>query len=121
MDILSFNCKSSTGNVGRMRSLQFFLTLIITVAFGGRGLALPPGKTIEYAGGSAGTVIFDETIHGDKGLKCTDCHPKIFPMEKDTKFTMAEINEGKYCGACHNGQKAFKSMQLDNCRKCHKK
>jgi c(7)-type cytochrome triheme protein len=101
-----------------MRSLQFCLTLIITVAFGGNGLAVPPGKTIDYAGGIAGKVIFDGKTHGDKGLKCTDCHPKIFLMKKDTKITMAKINEGKYCGVCHNGQEAFKSSEQANV-KCH--
>lgn len=104
-----------------MRSLQFFLILFITLAFAGSGFAVPPGKTVEFAGGPAGKVIFDGKIHGDKGLKCTDCHPKIFPMKKDTKFTMAEINEGKYCGVCHNGQRAFKSSEQANCEKCHKK
>jgi c(7)-type cytochrome triheme protein len=104
-----------------MRSLQFFLTLIITVAFAGSGFAVSPGKTVDYAGGSSGKVIFDGKTHADKGLKCTDCHTKVFPMKKDTKITMAEMNEGKYCGVCHNGQKAFKSSEQANCQKCHKK
>jgi len=104
-----------------MRSLQFFLTLVIMVAFAGSGLAVSPEKTVEYAGGSAGKVIFDGKIHADKGLKCTDCHTKIFPMKKGTKITMAEMNEGKYCGVCHNGQEAFKSSDPANCGKCHKK
>ncbi len=104
-----------------MRSLQFFLTLVIVVAFAGNGFAVPPGKTIEYPDGSAGKVIFDGKVHADKGLKCTDCHTKIFPMKKGTKITMAEINEGKYCGVCHNGQKAFKSSDPANCKKCHQK
>jgi len=104
-----------------MRTLQFFLTLFIVVAFAGSGFAVSPGKTVEYAGGSAGKVIFDGKILGDKGLKCTDCHPKVFPMKKGTKITMAEINEGKYCGVCHNGQGAFKSSEQANCQKCHKK
>ena len=104
-----------------MRSLQFFLTLVIMVAFAGSGLAVSPGKTVEYAGGSAGKVIFDGKVHADKGLKCTDCHTKIFPMKKGTKITMAEINEGKYCGVCHNGKEAFKSSDPANCGKCHKK
>jgi c(7)-type cytochrome triheme protein len=34
---------------------------------------------------------------------------------------MAEMNEGKYCGVCHNGQEAFKSSDPANCGKCHKK
>jgi len=104
-----------------MRSLQFFLILFIMLAFAGSGFAVPSGKTVEFPGGSAGKVIFDGKIHGDKGLKCTDCHPKIFPMKKGTKLTMAEINEGKYCGVCHNGQRAFKSSGQANCEKCHKK
>jgi len=104
-----------------MRSLQFFLTLVIVVVFAGSGFAVSPGKTVEYAGGSAGKVIFDGKVHADKGLKCADCHPKIYPMKKDTKMTMAEINEGKYCGVCHNGEKAFKSSEKANCEKCHKK
>jgi c(7)-type cytochrome triheme protein len=104
-----------------MRSLQFFLTLIITVAFAGSSFAVSPEKTVEYAGGSAGKVIFDGKIHAGKGLKCMDCHPKVFPMKKGTKITMAEMNEGKYCGVCHNGQKAFKSSEQANCEKCHKK
>ena len=91
-----------------MRSLQVFLTLIITVVFAGSGLSVPPGKTIDYAGGISGKVIFDGKIHGDKGLKCTDCHPKVFLMKKSTKITMVEMNDGKYCGVCHNGQKATK-------------
>jgi c(7)-type cytochrome triheme protein len=34
---------------------------------------------------------------------------------------MADINGGKYCGVCHNGQSAFKSSEQANCEKCHKK
>ena len=104
-----------------MCSLRFFLTLVIIMAFAGSSLAVAPGKTVEYAGGSAGKVIFDGKVHADNGLKCTDCHTKIFPMKKGTKITMAEINEGKYCGVSHNGQKAFKSSEQANCGKCHKK
>jgi len=104
-----------------MRSLQFFLILVITVAFAWSGLAVSPGKTVEYEGGSAGKVIFDGKVHADKGSKCADCHPKIFPMKKGTKMTMAEINDGKYCGVCHNGQQAFKSSEQANCEQCHKK
>jgi c(7)-type cytochrome triheme protein len=104
-----------------MRSLQCFLILIIMMAFAGSGFAVSSGKTVEYAGGSQGKVIFDGKTHGDKGLKCTDCHTKIFPMKKGTKITMADINGGKYCGVCHNGQSAFKSSEQANCEKCHKK
>jgi len=95
------------------------LTLIIAAAFIGSALAVPAGKTVEFEGGGAGKVVFDGKKHADAGLKCNDCHTAIFPMKKGTvKITMKEINEGKYCGTCHNGEKAFKAMA---CKKCHAK
>jgi c(7)-type cytochrome triheme protein len=105
-----------------MRSLQCFLILIITVAFAGSGFAVPTGKTVEFSDGAQGKVIFGGTTHADKGLKCKDCHPKIFPMKKTPeKINMSEINGGKYCGECHNGEKAFATNSAANCSKCHKK
>ena len=86
--------------------------------------AAPPGKPVEYAGGPMGKVTLDGKTHADKGLKCPDCHtkPKLFEMKKGaTKITMAEMNKGQNCGACHDGKKAFKSSDAANCSKCHKK
>ncbi len=104
-----------------MRFIGSVLTLLVAVAFVGSALAVSPDKKIEYAGGSAGKVVFDGKVHADKGLKCTDCHTKIFQMKKGAKITMADMNAGKYCGTCHNGGKAFKSGDPANCGKCHKK
>lgn len=87
-------------------------------------MAAPKGKTVEFAGGDKGKVVFDGTVHADKGLKCADCHskPKIFAMKKGAdKITMDEINAGKWCGTCHNGEKGFKANDPANCEKCHKK
>lgn len=105
-----------------MRLVIALVTIAIAVAFIGSAMAVPPGKTVEYAGGGAGKVVFDGKIHADKGLKCNDCHTKIFQMKKGAaKITMAEINAGKQCGECHNGTKAFKASDAANCAKCHKK
>lgn len=105
-----------------MRTMVLLLTLLITIAFVGSALAVPPGKTVEFAGSKEGKVVFDGKKHADKGLKCTDCHTKIFQMKKSTaKMTMADINAGKFCGTCHNGEKAFKSSDAANCSKCHQK
>ncbi len=102
------------------------LTLIVTavlvvVAMASSAFATASGKTVEYAGGSAGKVIFDGKSHADAGAKCTDCHTKIFQMKKGAKITMADMNAGKNCGVCHNGEKAFKSSDTANCANCHKK
>ena len=105
-----------------MRIIVSVLTLVIAVMFVGSAMAVPPGKTVDYAGGDAGKVVFDGKSHADKGLKCNDCHTKIFPMKKGgEKITMADMNAGKNCGVCHNGEKAFKSSDAANCGKCHKK
>jgi c(7)-type cytochrome triheme protein len=104
-----------------MRLIESVLALLITVAFAGTAFAVSSGKTVEYAGGSIGKVVFDGKIHAEKGLKCTDCHTKIYQMKKGPAVTMAEINTGKSCGACHNGAKVFKTSDPANCGKCHKK
>ncbi|MCX8070097.1 MAG: cytochrome c3 family protein, partial [Thermodesulfovibrionales bacterium] len=71
------------------------------------------------AGGPQGKVVFDGKAHADKGLKCQDCHTKPFTMKKEAKITMADHSGGKFCFACHNGQKGF--AFTNNCTKCHKK
>lgn len=105
-----------------MRLVIALIAIAIAVVFIGSAMAVPPGKTVEFAGGGAGKVVFDGKIHADKGLKCNDCHTKIFQMKKGAvKITMADMNAGKNCGECHNGTKAFKSSDAANCAKCHKK
>lgn len=98
------------------------VAMLVTIAFAGSALAVPTGKTVEFAGGGAGKVIFNGKTHADKGFKCNDCHPKLFQMKKGAdKITMADIYAGKFCGACHNGTKAFKAADAANCTQCHKK
>ena len=97
------------------------VALVLTAALSfGIAFAAPPGKTVEYAGGGAGKVVFDGKAHADKGLKCPDCHPKTFAMKKGAAMKMADIGQGKFCGACHDGTKAFKANDQANCKKCHK-
>jgi c(7)-type cytochrome triheme protein len=105
----------------KMRLGVIVLSLLIPVAFAVNAFAVGSGKTVEYAGTSAGKVVFDGKSHADKGAKCTDCHTKIYPMKKGPSVTMAEMNGGKSCGTCHNGEKAFKTNDQANCNKCHKK
>lgn len=51
---------------------------------------------------------------------CELCHPELFPSVqkgKGSAFSMNEIFEGKYCGACH-GIVAFPMIE---CQRCHSK
>ena len=87
----------------------------------GNVMAVPPGKTVEFAS-PRGKVVFDGKVHADKGLKCANCHtsPKLFEMKKGgDKMTMAAMNEGKFCGTCHDGKKAFSVKAPASCVKCH--
>jgi c(7)-type cytochrome triheme protein len=106
-----------------MKNVVTWLTLLAFALFFGSAVAVPPGKTVEYAGGPMGKVTFDGKAHAAKGLKCPDCHtkPATFTMKKEAKITMADMNAGKNCGTCHNGDKGFKSADPANCAKCHKK
>lgn len=102
--------------------LVIAVVAVVTFVLSVSAFAVPTGKTVEFDGKGAGKVVFDGKVHADKGLKCADCHPGIFKMKKggDT-ITMKDINEGKFCGTCHNGTKAFSAKDAANCSKCHKK
>ena len=68
-------------------------------------------------------VVFEHRTHTDTlGLACVECHGELFAMQrgvaqKSGKLTMASLAEGKFCGACHDGETAFASDT--NCAACH--
>ncbi len=91
--------------------------LTATVAF-----AVPQNKTLEFTKSPMGTVVFDGSVHAKAVTSCKDCHKAdIFPQMKKgaAAITMKDMNEGKYCGACHNGTVTFNVKA--NCGRCHKK
>ena len=63
-------------------------------------------------------VTYDHASH-TQWLSCDNCHPALFPLERGADpptITMADIDAGLYCGACH-GTVAFAA---DNaCARCH--
>ncbi len=104
-----------------MKSMSWLAVILGVLMVSGNALAVPASKTLDWDS-PEGKVTFDGKIHADKGLKCNACHTKIFKMKKGTAvMKMADINSGKFCGECHNGTKAFKTQEKDNCGKCHKK
>jgi c(7)-type cytochrome triheme protein len=81
------------------------------------GNGVRDGGTIAYPGGETGRVVFSHERHLKAGIKCDPCHDKIFGFKRTSrKMTMDMINNGKACGICHNGKRAFAS---DECGKCH--
>jgi c(7)-type cytochrome triheme protein len=104
--------------------MKKLIVLVVIVLLAGSGVALAVGnkKVIEFNDSPMGKVVFDGTVHKEAGNKCKDCHSKeIFPKMKQgtVKITMNDIYEGKLCGVCHNGERAFDAKS--NCARCHVK
>ncbi len=78
------------------------------------------GGDITFSVTGAANVVYSHEAHVSRaGLKCADCHNKIFkPAKMQGQATMADMQNGLSCGACHNGQKAFTVKA--NCARCHK-
>lgn len=69
-------------------------------------------------------VLFSHDAHMATGLNCGDCHYSIFQKRKgdadsDGEMTMKTLDEGKYCGECHNNDNVFSTKK--NCDRCHVK
>jgi c(7)-type cytochrome triheme protein len=77
----------------------------------------PPNLTFKD---DQGTVVgsFSHDFHLQI-YKCNDCHIKLFPFGKGKRMSMADMDAGKSCGACHNGKIAFATKPT--CAKCHRK
>jgi c(7)-type cytochrome triheme protein len=94
--------------------------LVLFFVIASIAVAVPAKKTMEFNDSPMGVVIFDGTLHKEAGNKCKDCHnDNVFPKMKQgtVKITMNEIYEGKLCGVCHNGKRAFDAKS--NCARCH--
>ena len=73
--------------------------------------------TLATSGKPERAVEFSHEAH-TTWLKCNNCHPAIF--EKDAgsaKITMDKIDDGKYCGVCHD---KVAIAQPSGCKGCHK-
>lgn len=110
-----------------LSSLALVTALFVaTVAFvpEAAGVKVPADFAFEQGKGSPGPVTFSHTFHVEgKGLKCNACHTKVFKMKKGKSgdLTMAAMEEGKFCGACHDGKQAFSVKDKATCEKCHAK
>ncbi len=62
-------------------------------------------------------VVFPHWYHRIR-FRCKVCHADLgFKFKAGgNKITMAKIIDGKFCGACHNGEV---SWSVENCGLCH--
>ncbi|MFA5073143.1 MAG: cytochrome c3 family protein [Nitrospirota bacterium] len=96
--------------------LGLILMLIVpAVAWGKIG-----GSDVTYRPKGADAVLFSHDSHVVKSkTRCSACHYKLYTTSgRSRTFTMADMEKGQSCGACHNGQKGFPIK--GNCKKCHK-
>jgi c(7)-type cytochrome triheme protein len=77
---------------------------------------LPLDVALVPTGSAALKVVFPHQSHTE-WLGCESCHPALFQMAKGANpITMAKIQAGEYCGACH-GKVAFDIEEA--CDRCH--
>jgi len=67
----------------------------------------------------AGKALFSHEVH-TAAFGCDACHPDTFKAQKGVnKASMADMEGGASCGACHDGSTAFGVKDEDTCGTCH--
>ncbi|MDH3426935.1 MAG: hypothetical protein OEM23_00740, partial [Gemmatimonadota bacterium] len=62
--------------------------------------------------------VFPHWVHRIR-FQCRVCHLELFePRLGANDITMAAIDEGRFCGRCHDGDTAF-DVSFDSCQRCH--
>jgi c(7)-type cytochrome triheme protein len=73
---------------------------------------------IVYQISDPGNATFPHAAHIE-AFACDECHPERFKAKRGAnKATMAEMEQGKSCGGCHNGSEAFNVAEA--CESCHR-
>jgi c(7)-type cytochrome triheme protein len=104
------------------------LTLAAAVLFselGGAQAQVPPDFTMPQADSSPGPVVFSHGRHLPRVEKCSRCHMRGFKLQRGASppVTLAAKQEGKLCGACHDGRTRMGGVTVfpvDECDRCHK-
>lgn len=98
---------------------------LLAVSPGAAQVKIPPDFTFEKGKESPGSVTFSHEKHKAEVEKCTECHVKVFKMKRGQSgtITLAALQEGKFCGGCHDGKKQIAGtvvFPIEACDKCHK-
>jgi len=108
------------------------------VFLAGNASAVGPGKTLTWAGGSKGAVMFDGNYHAEKGHGCKDCHHGLFSMKFGTaknhhgraqagpvlrrlpqRQTRLQHDDQQKCFVCHKGKKKLQDRKEQEGKKTH--
>lgn len=92
---------------------------MLLLALAGPALAEQGDIVINNYADKAGVrpVVFPHWFHRIR-FTCKTCHADLGIRFKagGNDITMLEIIDGRYCGACHDGQTAW---SVENCNLCH--
>jgi c(7)-type cytochrome triheme protein len=75
---------------------------------------IPPVKP-HPQGAPKDPALFRHDRHDN--FTCATCHPAMFPMWR-AGFTHVDMNDGRFCGQCHDGDAASDISDLQ-CTTCH--
>ena len=100
--------------------LFFRIGILIIGLLANTALAVEGDIVFKRGTGEGGTppAVFPHWVHRIR-YKCYACHPTLFGMKASaSKISMEAIQEGKFCGACHNGKIAW-AASFETCSRCH--
>jgi c(7)-type cytochrome triheme protein len=95
------------------------ILILAALALAAPVLAVVGGGDVTFAVKGAEKATFSHEAHvvGAK-LGCRDCHPKLYlDTARSKRVTMKQMEQGKSCGACHDGKRA---PGLKDCDTCHR-
>jgi c(7)-type cytochrome triheme protein len=92
---------------------------------GGAEVKGPPDFQVPRSETSPGEVTFSHAAHRTKVDKCSTCHMRDLKMKRGGSgpITLAAKQEGRFCGACHDGKTTIGGtvvFPIDECDRCHK-
>jgi c(7)-type cytochrome triheme protein len=77
-----------------------------------------PMKAERDKGDPPDAALFSHWEHNR--FYCYSCHPSVFPQRR-LAFTHDDMDEGRFCGTCHDGKRAFSPDDDDiECETCHR-
>jgi c(7)-type cytochrome triheme protein len=109
----------------RGRAAAAALTLVLLAVTPAPAQApAPPDFQIPRAETSPGTVTFSHARHLARVGKCSTCHMRDLKMKRGgSGITLEGKQEGKFCGACHDGKPGADGrtvFPIDECDRCHR-
>ena len=97
-------------------------TAVLVLLAATTAFAVLGGGDVLFTMPGAANVLFSHDGHAGKArIGCQECHYAIYTNRANHRtVSMAEMKNGKSCGACHNGIRAFSVAPAQNCPRCHR-